>query len=842
MGKQIIVRVAEGTNIPPKVIETLQSLLPGFQIEYFKNKPDYKESIKRRIDSLYDAFIFLIDAYPPDPETSPLSSITLRKYALESKTECNLNKSSLEELHKELEQFTARLVEAIYVAWPAQKDKLAKDALKEAIASLNEAEQYMLMSKPRPDLATLMPMKFAASSTDYVLQWDQSLSPCYHQFNQELNIIAAESYPVTPSWYRALPLYQQTYFLKLDANIAANGTQAILSNFQTFKTQWAFTIKPNSLYINEELRAISNEIKPFPVWYENLNEHTKELIKGLAAVPSLIENSLDSFERFLIEKLRKKEFKNTVALISKIPEWYWVLSHREQRFFRHALKTAPSINEAVLFLSSRHRTLPVPANFAVHSVYRLNNNGEIQLLGAKRYRSSHIASRDILECSKSVQMRHATSNFAKVTEQAQQGQYILMQTLISPIFGSDYVPKFVTELLPELPPDIDLYNLAVEAVERNNRTRMILKHNHPFNIAKYVFATQANSSDSANLIKAASSVANLKPALQELIADYTTVLKSGVGSATVFDYDGRELFLSSIEQLIIFGMSGFSYGSCVSAKDRKAIELMHTDAMLLYKEKYGVWPKFGLPTEKEERINFVAIVVDVYLTWHQHVHAGQNAPGSDGIKTVYWYFPNDIADAINERFSVMGIENGLANDDRLATDNEVGKITKDIKSYFFKEHELLCTLMSKQIGEEGCNRLYDSLVPLLGENSQFKKQVSAGDSSINLGLFGVHARDGGKIPTGIKDIKKIISSRESGDTNIERLTTIFIKVLSRPEVDKTRTRATNSVYNCIRALLKPCESGTNQADLVNQAIKEWDSLFEESKVTNGVNFDSAVLV
>ncbi|WBV69015.1 hypothetical protein PGH46_02135 [Legionella pneumophila] len=64
MGKGIILRVLENTILSPQVFDTLERLLPGYKVEYFKEQPDYRKSIARRIDSLHDAFSFILKAYP----------------------------------------------------------------------------------------------------------------------------------------------------------------------------------------------------------------------------------------------------------------------------------------------------------------------------------------------------------------------------------------------------------------------------------------------------------------------------------------------------------------------------------------------------------------------------------------------------------------------------------------------------------------------------------------------------------------------------------------------------------------------------------------------------------
>ncbi|KGP64059.1 oxidoreductase [Legionella norrlandica] len=815
MGKGKVLRVLENTVLSSGVINTLERLLPGCKLEYFEAKPNYQKSIARRIESLHDAFLFILKAYPLDPEHTSLTVETLSAYAEECKAACNLKKSTLDDLHVELEKYTAKLVEVISIAWKWPKGR----AVKEAIASLNEAEQYVLMSKGRHDIATLMPIELE-SGTAYVLQQDQSLSPVYGQWLEELKQLKISNYPKTPIWFRNLPEYQQAYYCNL--RLTPIDTKRLGQDLNQFLMKWG-EITKQALNLNADLNHIHKDLTPYPSWFNDLSLAQQTMIRALPGCSAYeIESNLKKFKLFMSEQAKNEQYTSTLPLVTKIAQWYWVLPERQQYFLQYVLENAETIEEAVSFLSSRHRTLPAPANYGAHSLYLIDGEGNEKLFYGKRYRSSHIASRDVLKFPKAVQQRHVDSNLIKVMENAKLGQQKLLQTLISPIHAVDYIPTVVTDYLPELPPDLELYKIAREAVARSEHRQDIFQHNHPFNVAKRFYYTAANDSDSEYLLNVAESYVSSIPELQLLIDEYKAVLNSPLGSATFWDYDGRELFLSSLEELIILTLSGYSYGSCVSGKDRKAVELLHTDAMILYKEKYGVWPKFGTPKEEKERINFINIVVDLYVSRHQHELAGQNAPGSEGIKTPDWYWPQDVAAAINER---LGTEKALSYDDRLATDNEIKNIHKDLAYYFLPENVLHCILIAKQLGEKLCTKLYDILSALVNEESRFQKPTK---SSWKPRWF-PDKEDG---PTGIRNIREVMQDENSGNDNVLRMGKIFFSVLKRPESDSTRTSATNSVYDRIRSLLQPLKNSETLEKLANEAISEWRTLFENSKIEN----------
>ncbi|KTD12013.1 oxidoreductase [Legionella gratiana] len=814
MGKGIIIRVPHGTELSLELISALEVRFPGYILETYHQKPDYHRSFARRVDSLHKAFSFLLDAYPFPTKSTPLTKETLKAYVDECKLATTEAKGSVDELHKELERFTAKLIELIALNWGCSD-------IKEAVELLNEAEQYALMREGRYDLATLIPMKLG-QDVDYVLQLDESLPPYYDQLLDELELIKAKKYPKTPEWLRDLKEYQHAYFCNLDQGITSY--LEVIRDFNSFLVNWS-SIKKKALNINTDLQQIVSGSPPLPSWFNALSVHQREMVRILAEDPFSFDKKLTQFKGLLTSDVFKWEIWDTATQISSLPQWYWVLSEHQQFFLEHALKGVEHVEDAVSFLSSRHRTLPLPANYAAHSLLGLSQNGHIRELSAKRYRSSHIATRDGLKWPKAVQQRHSDSNLDKVMEYSKPGRLALLQTLISPIHGTDYVPNWITDYLPTLPPDFDLYHLARSAVERRREIQPILQNNHPYNIAKRLYYTQAYDKDSLSLLNEAKKYVSFTPGLQELLDQYQSVLKSALGTATIFDYAGRELFLSSLEQLIILRLGGHSYGSCVSGKDRKAIELIHTDAMILYKELYGSWPIFDEFPDKENRIRFVSLVADLYMSRHQHEHAGQNAPGSEGIKTPDWYLPEDIAAEIRKR---LDSDRALKDDDRAATDNEVKNIfiggSKKLKEYLLPENKLLCCLVARQLGEVNCTKLYDALHSLINERNLFIPQELS--SRWTTSFF---SSESNPTPDGIKQILELMLNPSSGKDNIIRIEKILQIASERPQSDCSRTEATNSVYGCLRSFLKRSEKGANFSELVATTVEEWTKLFEESK-------------
>ncbi len=879
MGKTIL-RVLDGTVLSPALSSKLEELLPGYTVKTFQAKPNYANSIKQRIESLHAAYSFILEAHSLDPKFTHLTKQTLKTYADEAMAACDLDKVKFDELHKELEKFTGALVSAIQIAWPWSDND--SERTEKAIACLNEAEQYVLMSKGRPNTATLSAMDFGRGS-EYVLQIDEALPAYYDKWLEELSDLKTKAFPLTPSWFSNLQAEEQAYLCNLGVNsvtpeVLIADLQALLEDLPKIRgvaSNWS-----------ADLEKIHKQEFPLPDWFNKISKAKQQMLKILAGKSGDLEGAITAFQTFLTEKNTNASFKLELNRVITLPQWYLLLSKLQQGFLKHVVVNAAKIEDAVFFLSSRHRTLPAPANFASHRIVRINTEGEAQELSDRRYRSSHIVSRDLIKAKlpKAVRQRHSISNLEQVMRYAAEDQELLLQTLISPLGIGEYIPSLLTPYLPELPPDKELYDELRSTVLGSKYATRTHQHNHPFNVAKRYYYTEGDDEDSVKLIRDVEAVLEfidevqqqinsveqeisrlkeqekrqVKPAILseastkkpspaetmlfaqarllalqkqlpkfhakkndigELIAEYTSVLNSSMGSATVFDYQGRELFLSSLEQLIILNKKGYPYGSCVSGKDRKAIELIHTDSMLIYKARYGVWPTF---TDGElARKRFVTIVADLYLSRHQHELAGQNAPGSDGIKTPKWYLPKDICSEINRR---LGDEHGLRHDDRLATDNEVKHIFITHSEVITPELELNTRLICKQLGEPLCRAIYDALYKLIDQARLFEVPTRTKVARSLLFL------DSSTLPEGIEAIRALMHNELAGDNNIQRLAKIISIVLQRPLNDK-RKNATVSVYDGIRGLCKvtPDHGLVEHSALI---IKVWTELFENAKASH----------
>ncbi len=424
--------------------------------------------------------------------------------------------------------------------------------------------------------------------------------------------------------------------------------------------------------------------KALPPFTKKTLDELKQIKASNRTNPSLTISEEDPSHTImhLFESLDEDELDER---INPHNNWFSYLPAAEKKLLYATLQKIDLDDpEAVFLLSSRLRTIPGLANAAQHQTHLINPiTSEIKSF-APRLRSSHLGSRDIMKYATNIQELHTTRNVEQLCDHARQvnpsssPRPVLIQTLISPM-----------QLLNQWIPDPWLDEQRKHAIAHAITIKQpVFSTNHPFNYARGILYTPTNSPECLNIFRAAQEHLEIMQqrhepeqqqylrALEELISDYDKTLNSGTGTAWASDHHGRELFLSSLEDILISYIGGISYGSCVSGKDRKAIQLIHTDAMLCFHDQYGFWPKYADSRLSLNRKNFVRIFTQLYCSQHAQLFSGQNAPGSDGIKNPETYLTGDLIDAITSE--------NLAQDDRLASNNEIEKIVsaRDISASF----------------------------------------------------------------------------------------------------------------------------------------------------------------
>ena len=594
--QETILRIPKGMELNEKLKQTIEMLLMGpIDIVSFSSEPNLLQSYQKRINSLAEAFQFLLEAIEPqknDPEILAYLEWCQQHY------NTILEKNQVIKHYQEtLSQYTTLLVQTVCHFWSWES--------KRAIKLLNKAEQYLLLQKKRPQFATLIPT---------------------NQDHLKLMLIVYK--PLVPF------------------------TPETLAELAQIKTSTALEAPDSALSLSRQ--STQSDLSPLemgPLW------------------------EVDS------ESSRPSSPKPI--------EWFNCLPLEERKLLHHTLQ---QINledtEAVHLLSSRLRTIPGLANFAQHQLHLLNLDGSLIESFAPRLRSAHLASRDVIGYHESIARLHTQRNLALLQHIASQisrsapiehalnslPYLLLIQTLISPI----HLPKIPDEWL--LFPDPALDQQLQKAVAKlKAQHHPFFVTNHPFkDVARKVLWTAANAPECLKILNLAqqrlTSLLEIpedeidpKDTLTNTLLQLVNEYEKTLNSTWATDDNQRELFLSSLEDLLISYLDGVSYGSCVSGKDRKALQLLHTNAMLIFQYHYKRWPSYTDSGSKRD--DFVQIFSHLYHANHYQLFSGQNAPGSDGIKTPEDYLPGDICAALGQTI--------LNQDDRLASNNEINKIVPE---------------------------------------------------------------------------------------------------------------------------------------------------------------------
>lgn len=891
MGKKTILRIAEGLELSKAFETNLEMYLGKFQIERYSPVPDFTKSYLSRMESLDRAFHFIIKTIelresPEWLETYANWCLKHYSFLVQDKGYCvgGTNPDTLQPL---LFEYTTLIISALlhYYPWKPEPIDLSVSTMftskqKEfVIELLNKAEQYVLTLEGRGDLATLIATDIH-ETPHFILQLEKQLAPYTPQTLHELVEIKNNPLITSPSWFRKLPSDLQIY-IHFCASLGLN-FEEIISNFNEFNFKWhELLIKQYAM--EADLPLINSDY--IPGWFSDLSPIHQELMKLLCAtdprISGINKQLVDFRDKTMGLSQRTKDYSldSDLAQLGTLPYWSLILKGFEQRFLKEILISTDSVEEAVSFAPSRSRRVPWLPNLCEHLLHVLDERGISTISYPSRLRSSHLASRDVVNFPPIIGLLHAKRNLEKIKSLSLDNP-LMVQTLISPVKPlKSYIPDY----------ELDEKRKTVVALLKKETRSPIFSTNHPFNIAKLLYPTDSADPDCnyllnfakimllakeippieneldlaeiedavqtawarlkgrksegeiaksltsrnetltnqlidifnthegllnkvsdwqhqfASMIYSHKSAIEISPEgwkpslddLEKLVEEYYAVLY--FGAATFGDYNGRELFLSSLENLIVMHINGISYGSCVSGKDRKAIELIHTDAMLIYRMKYGVWP--SLSHSERERENFVKIVGDLYLSRHAHTHAGQNAPGSEGIKSPKSYWPEDIATYLKKRRG----EESLGYDDRLASNNEVNKIGKIKDNLRLSFGPGLMTAL--KLSPDKLTAILDEL-KILGEERSFFRKLTFIPISMSL-----HSS-----PTGIANIQEILNKPvKTRAGNVYKLAEIFYTLNNRPKDSPWRSPKTQQMYNIILDLYQ-AKDPNSQAEAVLESL------------------------
>ncbi|MFC3908232.1 hypothetical protein ACFORL_03975 [Legionella dresdenensis] len=732
MPNRTIVRVEEGTQVSNDVYEKIKEIMgtPELIKEEYPIAPDLEKSYTDRIQILRESLQFIIDNFPR--KRGALSDNDFNRYLGWIDRFLPLEKQqTLEYYQQRLFDYNVMVLGLLINNWDLPHKKNKETPTTQAIEWLNRAEQFVLLQKGRDNLATLSEISFTNAENKQekklVLQVDKILNPCTADALKELKTIQNKekksSIPnQVPDWFNELTVFQKMFLYHFESK--SQGKTDIVSFAQMLLYHFKeMSRKPEFAQIVIDIHSGKK-----PKNYAQYNEYERFLIDYLIDEKYInrdctLEASIISNLEELKQKLSDMDesyFEGNESprrAISRLPVWYLLLQPFEQKMLKAALDKIDL--DKPIAVSSRLRILPVLANATGHVMYVVEYDGRIIFQTDVRLRASHLASRDILDLPGLINTLYTERNINSILALSE-GKDLLIQTLISPIGTEGVAADIAKMFIPDVKLDRELRKQIAKIKEKQEgRSEKLFFTNHPQNMAALVYRTESNDPEcNAFLNHAKSHLAKLEGLLisdqtgelektkkyiedlSVLINEYDLVLhhlkqssskiiqavKSVIVDPVIdplIDYQyQRELQLSSLESLLIHYIEGSSFGCCVSAKDRKGLEFLHTNAMFIHRLFSGRWPSWN--DEGSARQSFDNLFADLYTTWHAQEIAGQNAKGANGIKTPDGYLRKSTIDAINSRTkskleSKTGRKTGPVDiakiDEYIASNNEI----KDIK-------------------------------------------------------------------------------------------------------------------------------------------------------------------
>jgi len=113
----------------------------------------------------------------------------------------------------------------------------------------------------------------------------------------------------------------------------------------------------------------------------------------------------------------------------------------------------------------------------------------------------------------------------------------------------------------------------------------------------------------------------------------------------------KNLYIAAMYDVITQLMGGISVGHCKSSKDRKGIEIIMADAMLLHYHIHGEFPAYNAQPGSAARKQFVDIFAKHYNSGHQLLIAHDNAPGALGIRNEGKFLDEDIKRTLGSSYT-----------------------------------------------------------------------------------------------------------------------------------------------------------------------------------------------
>ena len=357
-----------------------------------------------------------------------------------------------------------------------------------------------------------------------------------------------------------------------------------------------------------------------------------------------------------------KEYLKVNDLNLSNPSWYAAMPEIEKEFFKQSNKKMMKDST----ISTKLRMLPGVANFSQSGTLVLRSSGEIINVSPNRYRSSMVVSRDLTKLKLDAVVREklllesTVRNIENIiekhfmslskTEKLNHGSIsevpILIQSLISPfkIGFYKYNPDYTMLMIKNKAMDYIRKNgcrIKINGVSQTIKFKHLFDTNHPINIGRHFCGTgrilELNAGQNRQSMEAIISLSAKYPSPVKDAGLQLRKLQNSIpiGGDTIH----REMHMAVLEEFIISKIQGISASFCDSGKDRKAIELLYLASFEEFLRVLNRLPELDRVNDREY---FAKIYANLFLSAHQELCAGQNSPGSEGIKTAYLFIPRYI--------------------------------------------------------------------------------------------------------------------------------------------------------------------------------------------------------
>ncbi len=755
---------------------------------FYELLPDRRKSYQKRMTSLHQAFLHLLDNVPAN--NAALSTTELKNYA-----DFYYNYDALADKGRDksdLARFKSFLTMAIQNHWQLEKP--------EAVELFDRAEAFYLISQGRPNIATIVP----ATDGVYVLV-NEILTSCPKESISDLRVIKNSDCPISPPWFQALsPLEKKILHI---SNFTGDN---LLLNVNLMIVKWNLIKKNESKQLAFDLQNIlqgtASEIEWFTSLEPSLQAELQLYLKmgKESDLSARIDKQLRCVKK-CVTSLKKNHYED-LLILKKSPFWYLLLSTPTQQLLYKELIRHKAV-ESLPAVSAKLRCLPVVSNFARHRLLKINAHGECTTL-SEQYRSSHAAPRDIMDGFSEIYDLYTRRNLEHIVDtflsHYPDKLEFMLSMLLSPINTIPLAQSLINSWYPL--PDTHLYNQLQKSFPLVQEQSRIDLHqiNTPLNSALYIEPVDKGYAKFMTHFARFRQLGREK--INALCDDFEYYMSSTIPSIH------NNLCLSTMVTLLMQEIQGGACTQCVSGKDRTAIHELHTAAYRIYYDQYARWPDQYDPNV---RTIFVDIFAALYLSNHEHMCASQNAPGAEGVQNASEYIPYDLRLAIeaknNSAFKSLTPTDAeptslrLKEDSHLASTNEI----KDFKDYNldFKPKDENFNFYVKILKVDAL--VADKIIGLLTDicrNEMFWRQLK---NSYNFFATG--------FPNGIDGIKAILSNDSMH--SVEKLAHCLIRLKDKITANGSRHALTENFYQ----IMSRCQDSDKALPLLTDLQKFQDT-------------------